>query len=208
MKKALVLQFAKQPKLGHVKTRMQPVLSPEQSVKLHIKLIRHTWQQIQSLQSDEIEVRMALDSEDIHPAMDDLFTDTNRQTLLQQGADLGQRMCHAIEQGLKDYQAVLIVGSDCPAITSHSINEALLALEYADHVFIPAEDGGYVLIGAGKVFPAIFTEIPWGTDEVLSTTKKRLDLAKEKAIFLDSLWDIDRPEDYQRLIETDEAFTV
>lgn len=208
MKKALVLQFAKQPKLGHVKTRMQPVLSPEQSVKLHIKLIRHTWQQLQSLQSDEIDVRMALDSLDIHPVIEDVLTNVAGQTQLQQGDDLGERMCNAIEQGLKHYHTVLIVGSDCPAITTQSINEALLALEYADHVFIPAEDGGYVLIGAGKVFPAIFTEIPWGTDEVLSTTKKRLALAKEKAIFLDSLWDIDRPEDYQRLIETDEAFTV
>ncbi|EAT12507.1 glycosyltransferase [Bermanella marisrubri] len=208
MKKALVLQFAKQPKLGHVKTRMQPVLSPEQSVKLHVKLIRHTWQQIQSLQSDQVDVRVALDSEDIHPAVDDLFTNTDRQTQLQQGSDLGERMRRAVEKGLKDYQSVLIVGSDCPAITTQSINEAMLALEYADHVFIPAEDGGYVLIGAGKVFPAIFSDMPWGTGEVMSVTRKRLDLANEKAIFLDSLWDIDRPEDYHRLIEKDEAFTV
>ncbi|WP_396587243.1 TIGR04282 family arsenosugar biosynthesis glycosyltransferase [Bermanella sp. R86510] len=206
----LIIQFAKYPKLGQVKTRMQPVLSPEQSQKLHIKLLTHTYSELHRLTDDTTHYRLALDVLDSHLAIDEVVKTNEPQLgkIQQQGDSLGARMLNAMEQGLREYEKVIIVGSDCPVLSKEAVNQAILALEYAEHTFIPAEDGGYVLIGAKKIFPAIYDNMPWGTGDVLDTTKRRLELANEKAIFLDELWDVDRPEDYKRLISDKAHFEV
>ena len=70
----------------------------------------------------------------------------------------------------------------------------------------PAEDGGYVLIGMRRVIPAIFEDIPWGSDQVLTRTLEALAADGLSYSLLDRLWDVDRPEDLARLRELDPPF--
>jgi hypothetical protein len=69
-------------------------------------------------------------------------------------------------------------------------------------VFAPAEDGGYVLVGA-SAFPAtVFQDISWGESTVMTDTRQRLReagwaLGREWSE-LDTYWDIDRPADLRR----------
>ena len=71
-------------------------------------------------------------------------------------------------------------------------------------VFIPAEDGGYVLVGArrGGLEKRCFDDIAWGGAEVMAQTRMQL-LKQGWAPSRDwrempALWDVDTPEDFER----------
>jgi glycosyltransferase A (GT-A) superfamily protein (DUF2064 family) len=71
-------------------------------------------------------------------------------------------------------------------------------LSQADACLIPAEDGGYVLIGLRKMIPQVFSNIAWSTSQVLRQTQERLAEAGASVALLPTLWDIDEPHDWQR----------
>ena len=94
----------------------------------------------------------------------------------------------------------LLIGTDCPALTADHLRAAADVLRAgSDAVLIPAEDGGYVLIGARVPHPALFDAMPWGTAGVMAETRRRLVALglswREPA----TLWDVDVPADLERL---------
>jgi len=113
----------------------------------------------------------------------------------QYGADLGERMHLAIAEGLGQYSAVVLIGSDCPAISSNYLRNALYALKRVDVVLGPAADGGYVLIALKKADRSVFTGIDWSTSRVLQQTRSRLQASQLSCFELPVLNDIDRPAD-------------
>lgn len=191
----IVIQFAKFPRLGGVKTRMQPFLTTQQSLDLHIRLLTHVNRTLRN--SDVFEV-LALDHLGEHPVLDALAVHT--PIILQKGEDLGARMKNALNWGLTKAKKVIIVGSDCAALTALHLQQVNEQLNVHTHVFIPAEDGGYVLIAATQRTNEIFENIDWGTDEVMGETREILNKAGVSFTELSVLWDVDRPEDYQRLL--------
>ena len=113
----------------------------------------------------------------------------------QRGADLGERMYHALAAGLARYERVLLVGSDCPAIDAAYLHRALQVLDDVPVVLGPALDGGYVLIGVRSVDPALFAGIAWGQPTVYAETVARLRRLGVDWTALPALPDIDRPAD-------------
>ena len=111
--------------------------------------------------------------------------------------DLGARMLAA---AAACNGPVLVIGTDCPALTEVHIHSAANALrDGADVILIPAEDGGYVLIGMRSPQPALFADIAWGTKTVLTETRARI---IEKRLVLAErppLWDVDTESDLARL---------
>jgi glycosyltransferase A (GT-A) superfamily protein (DUF2064 family) len=69
-----------------------------------------------------------------------------------------------------------------------------------DAVFCPAEDGGYVLVGLSQAMPALFDAMTWGTATVMEETRQRLRNLGWHWHELPVHWDVDRPEDYQRMV--------
>jgi glycosyltransferase A (GT-A) superfamily protein (DUF2064 family) len=55
---------------------------------------------------------------------------------------------------------LLIVGTDCPVLTPAHLQQAADALQTHDAVLIPAEDGGYVLIGLRRRCPPCLPTSP------------------------------------------------
>jgi hypothetical protein len=92
-----------------------------------------------------------------------------------------------------------VIGTDCPALTSQHLRAAAEALDQVDVVLIPAADGGYVLIGARTAHPELFARIAWGTDTVLSETRKHIAALGLTAVELAPLWDIDTEADLTRM---------
>src|SRR5262249_46363571 len=96
----------------------------------------------------------------------------------------------------------LVIGTDCPALTPTHIEQAANALRSGgDAVVLPAEDGGYVLIGLRRPQPLLFSDMPWSTPRVMDATRSRL-----RALALTwqepaTLWDLDVPPDLERLRE-------
>jgi len=95
---------------------------------------------------------------------------------------------------------VLVIGSDCPALKLDHLRTAANVLrDRAPAVVIPAEDGGYALIGMRTPEPALFSDMPWSTPLVMNETRRRLrtlGLTWHEPV---TLWDVDLPQDLERM---------
>lgn len=189
-----IIQFAKAPEPGNVKTRMAPALQPEQSLQLHTSLTAWISQHLSDMALCPVELWAA--SSPGHPFFLALSEKLQISVHQQHGDDLGQRMQHAAEKILQRSQAVIIVGSDCPFIDKHYLQQTIDKLNNgADIVVGPAEDGGYVMIALRRVHSAIFSAIDWGTDRVWAQTQQALNHLGWQYAALSPLSDIDRPDD-------------
>ena len=200
-RKRLIL-FTRYPEPGTTKTRMIPKLGAEGAAELQRQMTRHIVSrvaQFAGLYSTPLEVRFDGGNKNLMEAWLGIGLDYSPQGK----GDIGLRMGRALADGFgSGYDPVVIVGSDIPAITADIIQEAFKGLKKKDLVLGPASDGGYYLIGMHKTTfiqanPRLFNGIQWGTDVVLSKT---LAVAKElrlKYILLDTLDDVDRPEDLE-----------
>jgi len=194
---ALLIQFAKAPQLGQVKTRMQPVLSLEQSLALHCQLVSRSHQ---TLHREALcQTQLWISCEDSTGFFQSLKPAPTIKC--QQGEDLGERMYSAIAAGLQQYQSVALIGSDCPAITGAYLRSALQALDRADVVLGPAADGGYVLIAMRNAEQGVFAGVDWSTSRVLQQTRENLRALNLSYFELPVLNDIDCPEDLVHLQE-------
>jgi glycosyltransferase A (GT-A) superfamily protein (DUF2064 family) len=108
-------------------------------------------------------------------------------------------MQQAAESCLATADRVLLIGTDCPAMTAAHLQAAHAALSLHDAVLIPADDGGYVLLGLNRIDTRVFSGMPWGSDRVMAITRERLSELQWRWLELPSLWDVDRPEDFVRL---------
>ena len=185
-----LVQFARAPVAGAVKTRLLPALSPQQACEVHRQLVAHTTGQL--LASSQVELTLYTD---------DISNDWMRTHAQQHGialvaqvaGDLGARMLAACRDA--PLVPTLLVGSDCPALDEAYLRTAIAALGQCDVVIGPARDGGYVLLGAQQPYPALFEHIDWGSDRVLAQTLSQAERSGLSVQLLNTLDDIDRPED-------------
>ncbi len=117
-----------------------------------------------------------------------------------QGAgQLGERMARAFMR-LLDAGPVVLVGSDCPSVGVEDLRAAAASLATHEAVVQPAEDGGYVLVGLSRPIAGLFEGIRWGEASVMRETRLRLRQANATWREMPVRWDVDRPEDYRRLL--------
>jgi rSAM/selenodomain-associated transferase 2/rSAM/selenodomain-associated transferase 1 len=187
--------FSKAPRAGETKTRLIPALGAAAAARLQRRLC---------LRSLDLACRAAHGKVTLWAAPDHrqrFFRAVQAQRGIalrsQTGSDLGERMSNAF---VAHAGPLLLIGTDCPALTEAHLAAAATALhEGHDAVFIPAEDGGYVLVGLRHPQPRLFEGIDWGSDKVMAQTRERLialDLRWAEPL---TLWDVDRPEDLPRL---------
>jgi rSAM/selenodomain-associated transferase 1 len=194
-----VIVFARTPAPGAVKTRLIPLLGAEGAAALHVRLVERTLESARSAALARIELHGTPDIDD--PFLRACASRYSATLSAQAGADLGARMCAAFESVLSRDPRALLVGTDCPALTARHLWEADQALrDGADAVFVPCEDGGYALIGLRRIDPLLFEGIRWGGDSVMAATRDRLRGLGWRWRELETLWDVDRPEDYERLL--------
>ncbi|MFT5483781.1 MAG: rSAM/selenodomain-associated transferase 1 [Halieaceae bacterium] len=193
----LVIQFAREPFVGKVKTRMQPELSVFQSLALHEALVEHICLSVMEAGVAAVQLWVAGNVD--HPLFLRLSEAGVAGVHQQRGADLGVRMSTALHQGLSCYKKVVLVGSDCVHLDKDYLEQAFSALDACPLVFGPAADGGYVLVGVRGVVPDVFTGVQWGSAKVMEQTRKRSEMVDTVWLELDSRADIDRPSDLKLL---------
>jgi len=191
-----LLQFAKTPRLGHVKTRLCPPLNPQQALDAHVELVRTTCEIL--CQVTDVPLTLWTDQQIEHPLFRDCVRLGATQVRRQCGSDLGQRMLHALDTHLLWADAVVLVGSDCPWLSAAYVQSAFDSLHRCDVVLGPASDGGYVLVGARRALPVMFLQMPWSTEQVLSITRRRLRAEGVCYAELPTLSDVDNYVDWQR----------
>jgi uncharacterized protein len=196
---ALTIVFAKAPRAGEVKTRLIPALGAEGAAALHRQLTHRTLVTATDAGLGPVELHAAPNVDD--PFLQDCAKHFGIALTPQHGADLGERMRNAFDEALARHGRVLLIGTDCPVLSPQHLHDAQAALASNDAALIPAEDGGYALIGLTRCDNSLFEGIAWGGDTVLAATRERLRALRWRWHELETLWDIDRPEDYRRWSE-------
>jgi len=193
-----ILVFAKAPVPGEAKTRLIPALGAAGAAALHERLVDRALATAAAAAIGPVELCCAPDAR--HPALAALAR-RHGATLGEQGpGDLGDRMHAALSRALAAAPPAIVIGSDCPALTPEHLRAAAAALAGGeDAVLAPAEDGGYVLIGLAHPERSLFERIAWGGPTVLAETRGRLAAAGLRWREIATLWDVDRPEDLDRL---------
>ncbi len=200
---ARILIFSKLPEPGRVKTRLIPVLGAEGAARLYQTLLIGLLERLTTAPVAPLEIWCT-------PMTDvPFFSEIAERfpvTLHQQvGADLGERLLHAAEDALRRAEQVVLIGADCPDMDASFLDLALCSLDNRDAVLGPAEDGGYVLLGLKRAAHELFCDLPWGESRVAELTSARmLDLGWDWEE-LPELWDMDRPEDLERYLKSEEA---
>ena len=187
--------MAKAPIAGAAKTRLIPSIGAHAAAVLQERLTERTV--ATALAAKIGPVTLWCEPDPSHPSFRDLVTRTAVTLKRQPAGDLGARMLAAMAAANRP---VLVIGTDCPAFTAEHLRAAANTLhDGADVVLIPAEDGGYVLIGARSAHSELFTGIAWGTAMVLAETRARLSALRLASVELTPLWDVDTEGDLARL---------
>ena len=133
----------------------------------------------------------------------------------QHGEGLGARMLAALRYvEARGFAPILIIGSDAPLLQPRHLHGALSALADADLCLGPSADGGYYLLACRTVQPRLFEDVSWGTDGVLDTTLRLATEAGLHCRLIETLYDVDTPEDLRHLredltmIEDDPSFRM
>lgn len=193
--KWLLVQFAKAPVLGKVKTRLIPELGDEQACSLHWLMVEELCRRF-SADKDSVPWDYQLHVDDTaHPAVIKLGTENDIDVREQAQGDLGQKMLSAIDEGLKSYERVAIIGSDCLFVDQRCVYRLFDELVNDDLSIVPALDGGYAAIAMSRLYTVLFNEMPWGTDQVFEKTIRTCKANGISVARLETVRDIDRIED-------------
>jgi rSAM/selenodomain-associated transferase 2/rSAM/selenodomain-associated transferase 1 len=195
-----LIVFTRFPDPGKTKTRLIPELGAKGAARLQQQMTEHiiaTAAKVSNRPGLTIEVR----HEGGNAGLLQEWLGPQFSYRPQGPGDLGRRMARAFEAAFRDSKgAAVIVGSDIPGISADIIQQAFEGLQKNDLVLGPARDGGYYLIGLKKTIPAetyprLFDGINWGTGEVLSQTLQTARESGLRFVLLESLADVDRPDD-------------
>ena len=138
-----VAVLAKAPLPGFAKTRLIPALGEEGAALLQARLVEHAVETVCAACLGPVTLWAAPDES--HPLFQGISARFGVALACQDAGDLGARMLTAMAAA---NAPALIVGTDCPALTSDHLRAAADILrDGADAAMIPADDGGYVLIG-------------------------------------------------------------
>lgn len=160
-----LIVFIKNSELGHVKTRLAKTVGDENALRIYKALIQKTKDQISGVKAQKsIYYSNYIDNYD-------QFATDEFAKRLQMGEDLGERMKNTFEAAFNQgAEKAVIIGSDCWQLTQEVVDEAFEALDNADFVIGPAEDGGYYLMGMSSFIPDVFNGKEWSTSNVLVDT--------------------------------------
>ena len=194
--KEAIIIFTRFPVPGQAKTRLAPYLGKDRAADLQRSMTEHT-------------VAEALKTKRIRPIAVEIYYDGgsregiekwlgNRCSFYKQHCgDLGIKIYAALTKSFrKGYEKVIIIGTDCPSLSSSFMLKGLDKLSDYDVILGPAKDGGFYLMGLIRPpEPDLFHGVLWGEDTVLKDVRANADKLNLSLDWLPMLSDIDRPED-------------
>lgn len=206
MRRGRLSVFAKAPRPGRVKTRLTPVLSPEQAAAFYDAMLADVLvASLDFARRLELEPFLHFDPPE---AREDFAVRAPQGYALvaQRGPGLAERMANAFSDafGARDAVeggcgALLLRGSDSPGLDFETVEEALVRLEGgADLVLTPDQGGGYALIGMKKPHRMLF-ELRLSTESVLAETLDRARRLGLEVGLTRPSFDLDVPADLARL---------
>ena len=198
---ALVV-MAKAPIPGAVKTRLIPFLSPEEAAELARALLVDQLLHLSAI--DNADCYLAFSPEEAAAMMRGLAPE-RFELFSQNDGDLGARMKNIFTKLFaKGHRQVVLIGADLPPVPLNYFSKAFVCLSDTEQCAVlgPSQDGGYYLIGLNRDQPALFDQMTWSHDQVLTQTLARLISLDIKSRLLPTWRDIDTIDDVRCLQST------
>jgi len=216
--------MTKAPQAGRVKTRLVPLLTPDEAAELNKCFLRDTAAAISTACSrrpagEASEVQLghagASHTEAATTACgiavytpvgaESAYTDilpADFTLLPQRGDKFGERLYFAVEDLFKcGFESVCLIDSDSPTVPAENFTEAVEMLSASEDrvVLGPSDDGGYYLIGVKKPHRHLFEQIDWSTERVLTQTIQRATEIGLEIKLLPTGYDVDDGATLRRL---------
>lgn len=187
----VLLVFARAPVAGTVKTRLAATEGAVRALAVYRSLLDATLASALAARAAHVvtDIELWRTPEGDPAALAALATRHGLVPRVQHGPDLGARMAHAIADALQRAPRVLLVGTDCPVLTPAYLAQASAHLGTHDAVLGPAEDGGYVLVGARR--PLHLDAVRWSTPHACADTQAAFAAQRASCALLPPLWDVD-----------------
>ena len=205
--------MAKAPRLGAVKTRLAPSLSPADVTELYRCLLDDTLALARSLSDVEVAI-MCPDSDvnEMAQLAGAQLANKEASIVAQKGeglaAGLTSVFAHfATDHKREDHQRkghqrrIIAFNSDSPHLPRSVLEDAFETLARHDVVVGPTHDGGYYLAGAKASHLSLFAHDGMGTSSALERLLSRARTLELSVGFAASFYDIDVADDLTRLAE-------
>ncbi|WP_312851091.1 TIGR04282 family arsenosugar biosynthesis glycosyltransferase [Zwartia sp.] len=196
-----IVIFAKAPIPGFCKTRLISALGAQGAAVLAQHMLLRTVQIAQEANLGVVE--LCVSPEPAHDQWHAIkgahdWAQTVEWTCQSEG-DLGQRMGSAVQRTLSLNQDVICIGTDCLELEAIHLQTAADAFNSHSAAIVPARDGGYVLLALRQFDQSLFQNIAWSTSSVCADTLTRLRHLGWAVAQLQTMRDIDEPEDLAHL---------
>ncbi len=184
--------FAKPPVPGEAKTRLIPAAGPRGAAAIARALLADILSIAAAVSACRLllSVSQEFDADGMPPV----------EQFLQPDGNLGQRIEATLRYALSTTPAALALAADTPGLSTAMLELAITRLQTCDAVLGPTHDGGFYLLGLKSCPPGLLSDIRWGQAATLTDTIAALGLHKFRSARLQSLADLDTPEDLSRLI--------
>ena len=188
--------MAKAPRLGAVKTRLAPSLSPAAVTAFYGCLLEDTLALARSL--GDVEVAIMCPDSDVNELAQ--LAGSEVSVLAQKGDGLAAGLTSVFAHFVEGHQRrVIAFNSDSPHLPRSVLEDAFETLAAHDVVVGPTHDGGYYLVGAKASHPALFEGDGMGTSSALKRLLSRVRALELSVGFADPFYDIDVADDLSRL---------
>lgn len=183
--------FARAPVPGQCKTRLMPRLGARGAAWVQMRLTERALQ-------------LACEAVGAHQVTLWGAPDTRHAFFLRCRAQLGVRLARqppgdlgARMRAVLSRHGGLLIGSDAFGLQAMDFHRASAALAIADHVLLPAPDGGYVLIGSRRTLP-LLAGVVWSSGRECRQTAQRLRRSGSLEVLDSPRADFDTPADWRR----------
>lgn len=188
---ALLLVFAKAPRLGSGKTRLARAIGRAGALRISRSLQSKT---LREAMDPRWETRLLVaERKDLNRRFPGIWP---RPVVLARDAqgvgDLGERLAAAFNRA----GSVAVIGADCPQLKRGILAKALRGLRRAPFVIGPAEDGGFWFFAArqGHQACAAFAGVRWSSQHACADL---IGNCPGPVLITQTLQDIDRFEDWR-----------
>ena len=190
--------MAKAPRIGAVKTRLTPSLSPEAITDFYRCLLDDTLALARSL--GDVDVAIMCPDPDVSELA--RWAVKEAKVVAQRGEGLAAGLTSVFAHFANDHQRRMIAfSSDSPHLPRSVLEDAFEALAAHDMVVGPTHDGGYYLVGAKASHRTLFEGDGMGTNSALERLVSRARTLQLSLAFATPFYDIDVPDDLSQLAE-------
>jgi rSAM/selenodomain-associated transferase 1 len=193
-----IVVLAKQPLIGHAKTRLARDIGPANTRALAEAFVIDTLALVMGQSAARVLVALS------PPEGRDWFARhaPGAELVLQPEDSFGKRILEATREAfVRGASRCVLIGIDTPHLAPQTLQEAFKALDSADVCIGPSVDGGYYLIGLVKDSPALFEDIPWSTPSVCELTLQRAKTAGLSVTELQTELDVDEGSDLEPFVQ-------